>query len=411
MKHTHHNKVLSATPKIIQKSIVAILVVSTFLLQPLYHGGIAQAANATPLPAPVATGAQSAQSTASTATTGLLRDVVGGTRSAVTNAAVSAIRTAVPAPSASSGIVGKCVGQVLQQQAVAFVAQAAITAIGVAAAGLEVALAVPVGTASATAAGSAGAGEGAAATVMSWIKPMTDCVVHEMTQLMIDSLNTAVNNAISQGNYAAGTNQFMANLVGLASGALRNQINGLALCDFTGGNSFRNGLSNSIANSSYSPFSRQVECPFPTTGTATARAFYGDFTSGGWKGFETSLQDSGNPFGVTVATAEKLASDQAATNALAEQQLAQGNGYRPVVDTTNCNYPEGYEAALNTLTPDKVAAAQSLYCKVITPGSTVAATAEKTATSFWERINISGAAGKPMDGADTTEVTTGLTNI
>lgn len=335
--------------------------------------------------------------------------------SAATNAVTSAVTSGMPA---SSGIAGKCISQVAEQQVTAYAAGAVISAIGLGLSVFEAFTSVPTGSQGISSGANLQSGEGGATTVMSWIKPMTDCLIHEASQLMIDNLNMAVNNAIKQGlngspNYSSNTSQFMSSLSAMVAGQLRDQVSGLALCDFTGTDSFRQSLSKSIGLStpqaSRQNFANKIECPFPAG--IKAQNFYNDFGNGGWRGYQTSLSDNGNPFGNALIANQELDARQAETASLAEKQLQQGDGYFPVVDTGEgeCNYPPDLEdylypdpnnkAKLNdNVIPAELANVQRLYCRVTTPGKTVADSASKVAVSAWDQLNVSGAMGKTMEG-------------
>lgn len=312
----------------------------------------------------------------------------------------------VYAQSASSGIAGKCVTEVLKQKGIAFAAGGYVAAIGAALTAGQTALAVPSNDRGVSSGANLQSGEGTATTILSWMKPMTDCMVHEASQLMIDYLKTTVTTAIRDGlhgspNYSALTNQYLARLSDMVTGQLRRQIDGLALCDFTGDGSLKTNLSNGIAGSGQQnqlqTFNQKVECPFPAG--FNTKNFYKDFNKGGWSAFEKSLSNNGNSFGATLITGRELVARQSQTTNLAEKQLTQGAGYFPVIDETTCAYPPGVKAYLDAEgDATALADAQRLYCKVTTPGKAVADTASKSVTSAWDQLNISGALGKTMQG-------------
>lgn len=398
MKHKHHLNFHSSNTASIKKVAVATLIISILFVQPIMFVNVAYALSA------------QAQSQ--------VTNIVTNTATNVTTSAInSQINSMAPA---SSGIAGKCVSQVVSQKVTAYAAGVVIAVIGAALTAGQTALAVPSNDWGVSSGANLQSGEGGATTVMSWIKPMTDCLIHEASQLMIDNLRTAVNGAIRDGlhgspNYSANTNQFLSNLSSMVSGQLRNQINGIALCDFTGNGSFKQRLSNNIAlsnrqtNSSYENFNQRVTCPFPG---ASAQNFYNDFNQGGWSAFETSLSDRGNPFGTSLIASQELATRQEETQKLAEDQLAQGNGYYPVIDEATCVYPEGLKEFLDTEgDANALANAQRLYCKVVTPGKAVADTASKAATSAWDQLNVSGALGKTMEGFASEQAANAMTGI
>lgn len=404
MKHKHKHKLSVKVAAGDKRGIVTMLVVGLLIMQPILFVDTVYA-----LTAP--TKAQ----------------ITGIVTNTATNAANSAVNSAVNSyVPASTNIAGKCVSQVLQQKVTAYAAGAVVAAIGFVGLGSSAVLGVPSSDLGSGKGSIMQSGEGGATTVMSWIKPMTDCLVHAASQLMIDNLNMAVNNAIRQGlngspNYSSNTSQFMSDLSAMIAGGLRNQISGLNLCDFTGNGSFKTNLSNSIGLSTPQAarqnFAKKIECPFPAG--ANAQNFYNDFGNGGWRGYQTTLSDSGNPFGTALIANQELDARQAETASLAEKQLQQGNGYYPVVNTAECNYPPDLEdylypdpnnkAALNgNVSPTELANVQRLYCKVTTPGKTVADTASKGATSAWDRLNVSGVLGKTMEGFSLNSVTDAL---
>lgn len=324
------------------------------------------------------------------------------------------------AASASSAIAGRCASKVGLQQVTANLVRLAISAVGWTGQTTDTALGVP------TMSGGQGfssiwqSGEGGASAATDYLKPLTDCVIHEVSQQAVDMLNQQVVGAIKNGlrgvsNYNPNINNLVLNLSGMVAGELQNQINGLALCNFDGANTFKNTLSNSVGLStrqnSRPKFASKVECPFKDAlGNDTSQAYYnGNFT---WNSMETSLTDNGNPFGLAVQAGQELAVRTQETQKLQDQQTAIGSGFSPVVDTSNCNYPDGLEAFLLSEADDATLAnAQRLYCKATTPGKTLADQLSDVVNSDSLRLQTSDTVTKIMDGFITQQTNDAISGI
>ncbi|MHB1118372.1 MAG: hypothetical protein ACYCZ7_02535, partial [Minisyncoccota bacterium] len=175
--------------------------------------------------------------------------------------------------------------------------------------------------------------------------------------------------------FAVDPNQFFLELADSVSGGLASELRGLATCDFSA--TFNNDLANLIDLSTRSntrnKFATQIRCPFPAL-NINASDFYGVGAraferGGGWSAFEASLQDSGNPFGVSVLTAREYSLRQQEARSIQEKRLDWSKGFLDVVNTNDCQYPEQIQMLMDQegdLDPSATAAYQRQYCSVTT---------------------------------------------
>ncbi len=320
----------------------------------------------------------------------------------------------------------KCVTNVLKQKAIAFATGLAVAALGWVAQQLDIP-GVP------TQSHGQGTGsilqslEGGATQAMQSIKPMADCLIHGAAQLIISQVNVQTTGWIKSG--LNGSPQYATNIGGLfqglsqmVSGNLRQQVQEAPVCDFSGGGSFtasqgtpftlpargggefRAGLGDGVAMSTRvyerGTFVDRITCPFPDVDGARAEDYYGGaFT---WGGFEASLQDSGNPFGVAYQTSRELTARTQETDKIQDQQLAISDGYLPVIDPETCDYPPGIEEYLNDQGIDAdITAGKRLYCKTTTPGKVVSDLMSKTVGSDLDRLMAAKSVTTIMEGFTT----------
>ena len=336
--------------------------------------------------------------------------------------------------SAASGIAGKCVTNILNQKVTAYAAGYVIAAISEAIQAVNRILAVPTGSEGSASGSTLQSGEGASTNIEQFLKPMADCIVHEAAQLAVDRLGEKTVGWIRYGlngspNYATDLNGLFLNLSKTTAGDFKNQIRGTDICDFsgTGGGAssagtsgyvaptgdFKTDLANSVGLStrenSRAKYAARVKCPFPGT---SAKDFYADFNNGGLNAFEASLSDSGNPFGVTIQTGQELALRNEETQRVQQQQLTQSNGFFGTVDTSKCNFPDGYKTYLDSLgDATALTNAQRLYCKTTTPGKTVSDLLSQVVGSDLSRLMASNSVNTIMEGFITQQVNDAVSGI
>lgn len=429
MKNKNPRKLSSTKIAVFQKNITAILFVGVLLLQPLQPVGIAHALTQTASQSVTqANSSTNGQNQVQAAAAQTADQAIDATKKAAKGAATQTVNSVINAAHLppSAGIEGKCLNQAIDREAMSVTAGVSTALIGGTLATGEMFTNVPSISMGISSGANLQSGEGVATTMLTYLKPITDCLIHEASQLMIDQLSTMVTNAIYTGlggspNYSTNVSQLLSNLSRIVSGQLKNQINSITLCGFGSGNDgFKTNLSNSIGLSTRSTsrqsFATKLGCPFSTP--AASNDFYDDFNAGGWGAFQKTLSNSGNPFGVSlIANMELSAREEEARN-LAETQLAQGNGYLPVVDPNDCDYPDDItayflstEADGGTVDPIELTNMQRLYCKVLSPGITVADSATEAATSAYAQINVSGSVGDTMEGFDVQAAANAMNGI
>lgn len=140
------------------------------------------------------------------------------------------------------------------------------------------------------------------------------------------------------------------------SGGLANQILGINTCNFSP--NFNTKLANQVTLSTRSganaKFQDAIRCPFPA-GAGNAQGFYNNFNQGGWRAFETSLTDNGNPFGTALLTSQELAARQAETQSIKQQELGWAGGF---LSTQQCDGVDSYTG-------------QPILCHATTPGKII----------------------------------------
>ncbi|MCK9344713.1 MAG: hypothetical protein M0P64_01150 [Candidatus Pacebacteria bacterium] len=235
------------------------------------------------------------------------------------------------------------------------------------------------------------------------IKGFLDCVVYKAGQIALDKLTDQTITWIKGGMngspyYAIDPAQFEQDLIGAVAGNLSAQIRGLELCEFD--TMFKNDLANWLVVGSTGnadlKFQKTVACPFKQI---NASEFYSGAQAFTWQYFETALNDSGNPFGVSVVAQNEYTKQQAAEAARAKQQLDWGQGFLSVVDTSDCQWPDDMteQAVVNgasyndegaTLSETEIAAYQRAYCKKVTPAQLIQSQLTKSTESEWDRLGF-----------------------
>lgn len=234
-------------------------------------------------------------------------------------------------------------------------------------------------------------------------KGLGDCIMYKTAQIMLDNLTDQTINWIKSGMngspyYALDPKQLEADLTDAVAGNFINQIKSLELCDFT--SSFKNDLANwlIVGSTGENDLKRQttLACPFNTN--ISASEFYSGTQAFTWQYFETALNDSGNPFGVSVIAQNELTRQQAEESARAKQQLDWGQGFLSVIDETDCNYPASVLEWMNSAeaqsSPAAVQAYQRSYCKKVTPAQLVESRLTKATDVEWDRIGLADSLSK-----------------
>lgn len=219
-------------------------------------------------------------------------------------------------------------------------------------------------------------------------------------------------------SFAVDPQQLFLNIANSVTGGMVNQIRGIATCNFIP--NFNFDLANMVDLSGrsgyYDKFDQSIRCPFPAN--INASQFYRDFNQGGWKGFETSLQDSGNRFGTTLITAEELARRQKEMSDLKLTELGWAGGFMSMVDTNDCpSMPPEASAWIENgsggvpADPTAVKELQNFYCKKTTPGKTISDQLSKTMGTDMDRLGAADNMNKiiaAVIGQLTSNLTTGI---
>jgi hypothetical protein len=281
----------------------------------------------------------------------------------------------------------------------------------------------------------------AASNYDEYIKPQLNKVAYGIAQKALEQMT---NNTVKwikggfQGNpkFAVDTNQLRSDTLDMVTTDISNQLAGSELCNFDP--NFKVNLLVS-AGARQGTLKQKVACPFlkdALGGKIDPAAFYKDFSKGGWVGFESSLQDAGNPFGVGLIVSSELNKKTAEARAAQDQKLNWSNGFTDVVDTGNCSYPPAVKEALDqpariTTTGDAVGADgdsfdnpnyippearkiyQQTYCQTTTPGSTIAGQLTKSLGMESDRLNLANDMDKIFSAAIgqlTKQATEGIFN-
>jgi hypothetical protein len=248
--------------------------------------------------------------------------------------------------------------------------------------------------------GTTGANQEGATWWTTYGQPLAKCVVYKAGQVALDKLTTQTVNWIKGGMngspyYNIDPNQFEKDLANSVAGNLARQVESLALCDFT--STFKNDLKNWIVMGQPDPalrFQAALKCPFAAV---NASDFYRGVQAFTWEHFETALNDSGNPYGVSVIANNELTATQHALANQAKQQLDWGQGFLSVVDPSDCQYPDdatrtyietGTDWDGNPLPQSQIDALQRQYCKKTTPAQLIQSQLTKATGVEWDRLGL-----------------------
>lgn len=220
-----------------------------------------------------------------------------------------------------------------------------------------------------------------------------DALAYGAGQLVLNQLTENTIKWIQGGfhgspSFAVDTTQLEQDMLDAVAGEVIAQIKGIQTCTFT--INYKDDLTDALLLSTKSRRKFPVKCPFPETLNLTAQGFYEDFNRGGWALFGMALEDSGNPYGVQIVTAQEMAARQKATKGKSDQQLSWSNGFVDLVDTSNCNYPaEILDIWDHPMVSDADRASyQKQYCKTTTPGNIVSTQLTKTLGMDMDRLGF-----------------------
>lgn len=229
---------------------------------------------------------------------------------------------------------------------------------------------------------------------------VTDCLVYNAGQMMLNQLTNNIVSWIQGGfngspSFTIDTHKVFLDLADMVAGDLARELRGIAMCDFRV--NFKNDLANTVelsAKRQYK-FAGKAKCPFPETFNLSSSDFYKGVNKFSWAGMEYAMQDSGNPFGIAMLTGEELAARSSEKADVRKQELSWSNGFTNMVDTNNCNYPEGVDlddTDLATGEPVYSDAAkrefQKTYCKTTTPGRIVGDQLSKSTGIDMDRLGL-----------------------
>lgn len=201
---------------------------------------------------------------------------------------------------------------------------------------------------------------GASSRWETYIKPVEDCLVYGAGQMMLDNLTQNIIGATKTGNggnpsFAVDLNALLLSVVDKTTGGLANQILGINTCNFSP--NFNVKLANQVTLSTRSgataKFQNQIRCPFPAG--ASAQNFYNDFNQGGWRAFEKSLSDNGNPFGTGLLASQENQTRQSEVLSVKRDELQQANGF---ISKEECDGVDSYTGL-------------PIFCHVTTPGKLI----------------------------------------
>lgn len=227
-------------------------------------------------------------------------------------------------------------------------------------------------------------------TFQDLIKMAMDAASFAVSQLTLTKL---VQNTVAWAKTGNNGNPFYASPYGSytalssgVAGTFSNQIrDSTNIANF--GPSFQNNLANQLSLKapvdSDAQFAARIQDPYARVGL-DAQSCNTNFS---WDCFYTSLNDSGNPYGVTIMTAEQLRLKQEEAAKIQQEQLANSRGFYHVVDTNDCNYPVGMSTDFTGVDYSAVENLQQIYCKVKTPGVIVEENLVNAVNTDTPRIN------------------------
>ncbi len=181
-------------------------------------------------------------------------------------------------------------------------------------------------------------------------KPSLDATAYGLGQMALDHLTSNTVKWIQGGfkgspNYDIDRDQLEKDTIEMITTVISNEFEKSAVCAFDP--SFKINLITNIA-SNPATLPQKIKCPF-VKGLLTdgGEAFYKDFRQGGWIGFESSLRDEGNPFGVSMIVSTEISKREQKVSGEQDRKAVLSKGFKDIVDKGNCNYPTGVKDALS----------------------------------------------------------------
>ncbi len=252
-------------------------------------------------------------------------------------------------------------------------------------------------------------------------KDFGDCLIYTMGQLMLNNITESTVNWIKGGfngspSFATDLNSILDGAEDIVGGDFVRQLRGIAVCDFTPTfiDDLSIGLELGTKKNARNMFTDKVTCPFGSGPLLkyTSSQFYNDFSQGGWRAFEASLSDSGNPFGVSLIASQELNQRKASQAEVDKEKRSWSAGFADIIDNNNCpNMPQDVQDYINgtsdgeTITPGDPATVRGLqkqWCKTTTPGKIVEGELSKALGSDVERIGFADSLDKIIHTLITT---------
>lgn len=239
---------------------------------------------------------------------------------------------------------------------------------------------------------------------LSWTavgKNLLDYAAYSAAQKLLNQLTSNTIKWIQGGfhgspSFAVDMNAIATQVADEIAGEMVLDIKNISVCNFTA--TYKDDLTNAVTLSSQNyqyVYQQKAKCPFKETYNFKASDFYNDLSRFTWSQFGAALEPGGNPYSLSVLTAQEMAARKAAATATQNQKLSWSNGFTDIIDTTSCNYRAmGFYAAgdptpganlsgtqLTAAEADQLnkaitssptfPAMQRQYCKTTTPGKIV----------------------------------------
>lgn len=234
-----------------------------------------------------------------------------------------------------------------------------------------------------------------------WAYGVGQCALQLMTNQTIEWIKGGF---AGSPNYSINVDKLFQDLSDSVAKDLAFQIDGLNACDFTP--QFKTDLINSVKLSAQSRsisrnrYSQRVKCPFPST--IDPAVFLQDFKQGGWAGFEASLSDSGNPFGVGLATRKEQKARDSQAKEVQQGKLTQSSGFLDILDwdgstlsaDPGCAFPWTVVDNWAGMGADNQHYYAKQYCNTKTPGKTVEDQLSKSLGTEFDRLGFADSLNK-----------------
>lgn len=191
-------------------------------------------------------------------------------------------------------------------------------------------------------------------------KMTLDTLAYTVAQLALSQITDSTVAWIKGGfagnpSFAIDPEKLFLDTTNVVAGGLSRQIRGIATCNFDV--NFNEDLVNMVEMSTRSGatlrFEDQIRCPFPSL-SVNSSDFFKDFKTGGWRAFEVSLSDSGNPFGVLLTTSQELSSRQASALGVKKDELNWASGFISMKQCSGTDPKTGLQTGCKVTTPGKI---------------------------------------------------------